>query len=101
MKRGLFGDDDEVNEIRQTFPHRWLLLEALKAHSDAGKRVVEELAVLDSFSDPIAAWRRYKDLHHRLRDREFYVIHTDREELDITELVMMPLRPSRPEGAQA
>ena len=91
----------EWNEIRQTFPHRWLLVEALMAHSDSGKRVVEELAVVDSFSDFMAAWQRYRDLHHRLPDRELYVIHTDREELDITELVMMPLRPSRPERAQA
>ena len=37
------------NEVRQHYPHQWLLLEAVEAHSSAGKRVLDELAVLDDF----------------------------------------------------
>jgi hypothetical protein len=84
----------EWNEIRQTFPRRWVLVEALEAHSDAGRRILEELAVVDYFSDPIAAWQRYKALHHRLPDREFYILHSDREDLDITELNWLGIRPN-------
>ena len=45
----------EWNEIRQTYPHRWLLVEALEAHSQSGKRILEDLAVVDTFPDGTAA----------------------------------------------
>ena len=37
-------------EIRQHYPHQWLLLEAIKARSEAGQRILEELSVVDTFS---------------------------------------------------
>ena len=76
----------EWNTIRQTYPHRWLLVEALEAHSQSGKRVLDNLSVVDSFPDGMAAMKGYKELHHRAPERELYVLHTDREDLDIDEL---------------
>lgn len=87
------------DKIRQTYPHQWLLVEALEAHTLSGKRILDDLAVVDSFPDGIAAMKRYKDLHHRAPNREFYVLHTDRADLEITELFMLPIRPLSPEGA--
>ena len=33
-------------EIRKRYPHQWLLLEATKAHSSGGQRIVERLTAL-------------------------------------------------------
>lgn len=80
------------NDIRQNYPGQWLLVEALDAHSEEGRRVVEELAVIDAFDDSAAAWLRYRQLHHDAANREFYILHTDREDLDITERVWLGVR---------
>lgn len=85
----------EWNEIRRTYPHRWLLVEALEAHSQSGKRILEDLAVVDSFPDGTAAMKGYKQLHHRAPERELYVLHTDREDLDIGELTWWGIRAAR------
>ena len=79
-------------DIRQSYPSQWLLVEAIAAHSEEDRRVLEELAVIDAFADSDAAWRRYSYLHHEAADREFYILHTDREELDITERVWLGIR---------
>ena len=72
-------------EIRLHYPHQWLLVEALKAHSEAGKRVLDHIAVSSSFADSAAALQDYAQLHHKATERELYVFHTDQEQIDITE----------------
>lgn len=72
-------------DIRQHYPEQWLLVEALDAHSEANKRIVNELTVVDSFSSSPDAFRRYTELHRQSPSREFYVLHTSREQIDITE----------------
>ena len=79
-------------DVRQSYPSQWLLVEALTAHSEEGRRVVEEMAVIDVFDDSTAAWLRYRQLHHDAAGREFYILHTDREELDIAERVWLGIR---------
>lgn len=71
--------------IRRQYRHQWLLPEAIQAHTEGGKRIVEDLAVLDTFPDPIAAIKRYNELHRTAPERELCVFHTDRVELNITE----------------
>jgi hypothetical protein len=53
------------NEIRSSYPRQWLLVEALAAWSQAGKRIVEELAVVGTYPDGMSAMTGYKELHHR------------------------------------
>ncbi|HEY0511998.1 MAG TPA: hypothetical protein VGH73_08845 [Thermoanaerobaculia bacterium] len=72
-------------DIRRHYPHQWLLVEALLAHSEAGKRQLDELAVVDAFPDGETALRGYLRLHRDAPSRELYVVHSDREELEITE----------------
>lgn len=79
-------------DIRRHYPHQWLLVEALLAHSKAGKRLLDELAVVDAFSDGEAALRSYLRLHRDAPLRELYVVHSDREELEITERSLLGLR---------
>lgn len=80
------------NEIRDRYPRQWLLVEALKAHSEAGRRVLDDLAVLQSFPDSRVALESYKEHHRQDRQRELYVLHTDRERLDIEEAHWFGLR---------
>lgn len=72
-------------EIRQYYPHQWLLVEAIKAHSESGKRIIDQLSVIHTFQDSIAAMKDYTQLHRDSPERELYVFHTDREQLDIAE----------------
>jgi hypothetical protein len=73
--------------IREHFPHSWMLLEAIDATTVKGNRIIDELTVVGHFGDSFAdAWSQYKVVHKRHRDREYYVLHTDREELDIKEI---------------
>lgn len=79
-------------DARRQYPHQWLLVEALLAHSKAGRRHLDKLAVVDAFSDGETALRAYLSLHRDAPMRELYVVHSDREELEITERSLLGLR---------
>lgn len=79
-------------EIRIHYPNQWLLIEALEAHSESGKRILDKLAVVDVFDDSRKAMQSYARLHHQEPNRELYVLHTDRKELDITERKWIGIR---------
>jgi hypothetical protein len=79
-------------EIQQHYPHQWLLVEAVEAHSIGNRRILEDLAVLGVFSDSAEALRRYKHSHHQSPERELYVLHTDRQQLIFEERHWLGLR---------
>jgi hypothetical protein len=70
-------------QIREQYPGHWLLVEAVAAHSAAGQRHLDDLAVIQIFPDAQTAMGRYRTLHRSSPQRELYVLHTDRERLDI------------------
>jgi hypothetical protein len=72
--------------IRNQYPQRWLLVEALEAHSEANHRYLDQLAVIDAFDDSRTALQSYSQLHRQAPQRELYVLHTSREQPDITEV---------------
>lgn len=80
------------SEVRQHFPSQWLLVEATRAHSENNHRILEDLAVIATFATGQSAMDSYADLHEKAPDRELYVLHTDREELEIEELRWMGIR---------
>lgn len=79
-------------EIRNHYPQRWLLVEAVKARSDSSKRILEQLAVVNTFPDSATALKAYAELHREAPERELYVFHTSRETLDITERRWLGIR---------
>jgi len=83
------------HEIRTHYPQQWLLLEAIKAHSEANKRILEQLAIVGTFSDSSTALKSYQQLHHEAPERELYVFHTSRETLDVTERRWLGIRGAR------
>ena len=92
VRSRLEGLPTQWAEIRERFPHQWLLVEAVEAHSDEGKRVLDDIAVIRTFPDSVAAMKSYQELHRRDRQKEMYVLHTDRERLDIGEIFWFGLR---------
>src|SRR5215203_3202517 len=79
-------------EIRRQFPRQWLLVEAIAAHSSEGMRVLDDIAVLDAFQEAGSAMKSYQETHRRSPQRELYVVHTDREALDIAEIDWLGIR---------
>ncbi len=76
-------------QLREKYPHRWLLVEAIGAFTKGSERVIDELVLIGDFGDNWrGAWERYKALHHDDKYREFYVLHTDRQVLNIGVLHM-------------
>jgi len=80
------------DEIRQQYPHQWLLVEAIQAHTEGEQRIVEELTIVNIYSDSRTAIRSYVNLHEQDPARELYVLHTDREALEITERRWLGIR---------
>lgn len=72
-------------DARSQYADRWLLIEAIFAHSQDGHRIIDGLSVVSDFDDSRIAVRAYLDFHRKDRRREFYVVHTSREQLTIEE----------------
>ncbi|TDX35495.1 hypothetical protein C7954_1582 [Halanaerobium congolense] len=79
-------------DIRDEYPDSWILLEAIEAHSDHGKRVVDKIAVLDKFNNSEEAMKAYRELHKKNPERELYVAHTKNEDLEIEERKWLGVR---------
>jgi hypothetical protein len=78
--------------IRENYPNQWILFEAINAYSDNGKRIVDEISVLNSFEESKAALFKYRELHTKNPNRELYVAHTIKEQLDIIERKWLGIR---------
>jgi len=70
-------------EIREKYPHRWVLVEAFGAYTENGIRVLPKLVVMGEFSDSQSAWKHYGCIKELAHDRELYPVHTDTEALNI------------------
>jgi len=79
-------------EVRTHYPDQWLLIEAVHAHSEASHRILDEIAVINAFTNSQEAMRSYAQLHHQSPEHELYVVHTARKTLDITERRWLGIR---------
>ena len=79
-------------EVRSHYPLQWVLVEAIKAHSELDKRMLDQLAVVGVFPDSVRAMQTYAQLHNEEPERELYVFHTSREKLEITERRWLGIR---------
>lgn len=70
-------------QARQQYPEKWLLIEAIKAHTNENQRVIEDMAVIQQFDDSLEAMRFYRDYRREQMQRELLVVHTHREELQV------------------
>jgi len=82
-------------EIRNAYPNQWLIVEALEAHTTPDyQRQLDRLAVIERCVDGNTAFQSYRRLHQIHPLREFYFVHTGREELDIREQQWLGIRRS-------
>lgn len=72
-------------EVRRAYPGQWLVIEALQAHTEENRRLLDRIAVVDTCAHGTAALQSYERLHREHPQREFYFVHTGRESLDIRE----------------
>ena len=73
-------------EVKRAYPNQWVIIEAIEAHTEGDKRVIAQMTVVDNFQDDNnKALLQYLQLHRKHRERELYVVHTSRPELDIIE----------------
>jgi hypothetical protein len=72
-------------EVRAAHPDRWLVVEALEAHTVGRRRILDRLAVIESCPDGRSTMKRCGQLHREHPDREFCFVHTSNAELDIEE----------------
>jgi hypothetical protein len=79
-------------EIRSHYPHQWLLIEAIKARSEPNRRILNEISVVETYPDSVSTMDGYKRLHRQSPERELYVFHTDRPQLDIIERRWLGIR---------
>ncbi len=79
-------------DIRKYYPEQWLLVEAVKARSEAGKRILEQISVINAYTDSLSAMKGYKTLKHEAPERELFVFHTSREDLDVSERQWLGIR---------
>lgn len=79
-------------EVREQYPNRWVLVEALKAESMDDKRFIKEMAVISDFINSTAAWKGYKEHHLNDRSRELYIFHTINEQIEVIEQKFMGIR---------
>jgi hypothetical protein len=73
------------NDLKKVYHDKWLIIEAIEAHTQVDKRILDNIAVVDSFQNNNEALMSYVKLHRKHREKELYVVHTSRVELDIIE----------------
>ncbi|GMX63631.1 hypothetical protein Elgi_31750 [Paenibacillus elgii] len=73
------------SEICNRYPSHFVLVEALKAVSSNRVRTIEEMTVVESYDNPLQAWEGYKRHHKENLEREFYVFHTSKQEIEVIE----------------
>jgi len=72
-------------EVRKAYPNQWLVIEAVEAHTEEIRRLLDQIAVVETSAGGAAALQAYERLHRAYPQREFYFVHTGRESLDIRE----------------
>lgn len=79
-------------EVQDAYPDQWLVIEAVQAHSEGDRRVLDKIAVVEMCADGSTALVSYRKLHQTYPEREYYYVHTSRAELDIHERQWLGIR---------
>lgn len=73
------------SEVRAAHPDRWLVIEALEAHTPGARRAFDRVTVVEVCPDGWATLERYRALLRERPDRELCFAHTETVELEIEE----------------
>jgi hypothetical protein len=50
------------SDVCKVYPNTWVVVEALSSHQIDDEKTIDEVMVLDSYSDSATAWSRYKQV---------------------------------------
>lgn len=70
-------------EVRNHYPDEWVLVEAILAHTEGDKRILDDLAVINTYPDGMTGFQAYREFHRSAPSREYLVLHTSRTDPDI------------------
>ncbi len=74
------------DDVKKTTPQQWVIIEAVEAHTEGDNRIIENVQLVELFGDDNnGALRRYVQLHKAHPEKEYYVVHTSRPELNVKE----------------
>ncbi|MFB0843453.1 hypothetical protein [Paenibacillus oleatilyticus] len=73
------------SEVCSRYPSRFVLVEVFKAISSNLMRTIEEFTVVEVYDNPLQAWEGYKRHNKENPEREFYVFHTSKQEIEVIE----------------
>jgi hypothetical protein len=79
-------------EARNMYVNKWVLIEAIDAYSEEGRRVVKELSIINVYDEGKEALKEYAEKHKKDKSREMYVYHTKNEKLIIEERTWIGVR---------
>ena len=68
------------------------MIEALEAHSEGNRWILDRIAVIDVCSEGRATMKRYGELRRQHPEREFCFVHTSMVELNIEERLWLGIR---------
>lgn len=72
-------------DVQATYPNQWLLVEALEASSEGGRRTLTDVTIIGAYTDSMTAMEVYRELHREDPGRELYVLHSSLETPEIEE----------------
>ena len=78
--------------VREHYPNKVVLVEALKAYSYKKKRFIEDMTVVSCYEDTKKAWEDYKKHRHEFPTREFYIFHTSKKDIEVEEQTFTGVR---------
>lgn len=79
-------------DVRKIYKDTWVLFEALEAYSENGKRIIDDLAIINSFNNGQEALKDYAKRHKQDKGKEMYVYHTKHENLNIEQRAWIGVR---------
>jgi hypothetical protein len=82
----------EWDEIRRMQPDKWVLVEALRSHTEGLFWVLDDMALLRVFAHAADAWEEYQTLHKARPERELWVLSTNWEEAKAEEIPWAGIR---------
>ena len=71
------------SEVCKDFPNSWVVVEALSSHQINDEKTVDEVMVLDVYSDSTAAWKLYKQIKQQKPKSDFLIASTVNNPLKI------------------
>lgn len=69
------------NEVRNTYPNKWIVFDSLKQHEEDSILIVEDIAIIEIFDDINKGYKYYCELHKQDKTRKLNIASTKDPEL--------------------